>query len=244
MSMKNFIILFKLAIIILFLDSCACIWPFWGIDAGKSFDIKDMIAQLSNEYNPDTCNILNKNGIYLLYNDTTNEFTRNHVNINNMSHSLKYNTGGYVFHKDGRTSFFDCNIDSIEQVDNNTDYGQLIEMGFINNQGCNGLYKVVNDTTLIVNKFIQIGCSPWSLIKIEFKIIDSNTIERLLWYETSNNLILRDHDIYKLLPIANFNPLQYDYYIPTKKWMWADKKDWKEYMRQLKEYEAAKRKNQ
>ena len=105
MSMKNFIILFKLAIIILFLDSCACIWPFWGIDAGKSFDIKDMIAQLSNEYNPDTCNILNRNGIYLLYNDTTNEFTRNHVNINNMSHSLKYNTGDTYFIKTEEQAF-------------------------------------------------------------------------------------------------------------------------------------------
>ena len=31
---------------------------------------------------------------------------------------------------------------------------------------------------------------------------------------------------------------------PTKKWMWADKQEWKEYMRQLKEYEAARRKNQ
>ena len=244
MSMKKFFILFILIIFLLFSNSCACIWPFWGINVGKDFSDKDMIAQLSNEYNPDPCNILNKNGIYLLYNDTTKEFARNHVNINSITHHLKYNTGGYVFHKDGRTSFFNCNIDSIELVDNNTDYEQLIEMGFIHNQGCNGLYKVVNDTTLTVNKFIQIGCTPWSLIKIEFKIIDNNTIERLLWYETSDNLILRDHDIYKLLPIANFNPLQYDYYIPTKKWMWADKQEWKEYMRQLKEYEAAKRKNQ
>ncbi len=109
-----------------------------------------------------------------------------------------------------------------------------------------GIYTIKGDT--IIAELYTEYCTYRGLKKSKYLIINKSLIKLISYeyfYKDSTQIFNYAEKDFELEFIkATPMPSPFDAKFRTKKWMWADKKDWKEYMRQLKEYEAAKNRRQ
>lgn len=180
----------------------------------KTFNRGDQSMLFSANYNPALKNKLNINGIFTASPKTQGNYK-------------------FILYEDGTFATI-----------NNLSLSYNEEKSFF----ClGGIYKIISDT-LIIDEYTRDTYNTIELNRYKYAILNRTTLKRITeelfrTYGYKKINVENDNYIYNFIDISIL-PSSYGVEIKSKKWMWADKQEWKEYMRQLKEYEAARRKNQ
>lgn len=202
----------------------------------RSFSLNSTRMLFSVDYGSNIDDKINLNGVYLSYNDSTQEFVSKVA-------WRGFSTDGMYFQPDGTV----CKITyyhpypkvfEIKRIDDN----------FSINSG--GIYRIAGDSLYQEIYYRSYERYPWelSLLKSTYKIIDSHTLKQSKQYAVNSDTVSltwsagpRYHHVYKFVPFTE-EANRIDAKIKKKKWMWENKEDWKAYKRELKAFKKEQKK--
>lgn len=186
---------------------------------------RDQVALFSKEYDPDESDQLLHNGGYFSY-----DFENPHFDIDSGPFT-KPCYFGYIFYDDGTFAAVSVNLDCDKNVGskaNDECYSDLV-----------GIYKVSNDT-VTCDTYMNLYYCSWFLTRKQYKIIDK-TILKYISKDIINKKKITKLDMsdmnwfYRFVPLSEYPPLSWTR-VKKQKWLWDNKKDWKECKRELKNY--------
>lgn len=188
-----------------------------------------MIAKLSSDYNPDPEKLLNINGYYLPYVDSTKLILCGYGP----------QAPGYVFRVDGSVDLVYFNLKSYHENIDSIDIATLYKNNNIEIKGCIGIYKIL-DGELILDE-IRLsnysGIKKWYTDRFYMKILNDTTLFNYKDRLGDSGTLVPRNLYFKFFPTIDSLVMTYGQdRTKERKWMWADKKDWKEYKRKVKEY--------